>query len=136
MPTVGIVSGTKMRLSVGTVAVARATTCNFTIKNEHRETSHKDNVGDFKEREYGEFDADLSTDFLFEEVIGGFKDLSAMFIAKTQVAFIYGTGVSGDVKISGNAKILEMSIDATVKENVKASIKLATSGLITVGTFT
>ena len=135
MATTGIVSGSKMRLSIEAVAVARATNCTFTLKNEHRAVSHKDLSGDFATQEYGEFSGDLSTDFLVEEVAGGLADLMDLFIAKTEVDFIYGTGVTGDIKLSGSAKILEMSIDSTVKENAKASIKLSTSGTVTAGTF-
>lgn len=135
MPTTGIVSGSKLRLMIETVNVARATSCSFNTKNDLRQTSHKDQTGGFATSEYGEFSGDMSTDFLVEEVAGGLEDLMVLYLAKTKVDFIYGTGVSGDIKISGTALIESMSIDAANKENAKASIKLVTDGTITLGAY-
>lgn len=138
MATTGIVSGTFMRLSVEATNVARATNCKFNMKNDLRETTHKDNSGgatNWKTSAYGDYSGTLSSDFLVEEVAGGLSALSALFLAGTTVDFIYGTGVTGDIKFSGEAVISEIDIDATVKENAKASIKLETTGTVTKGTF-
>lgn len=135
MATTGIVSGTKLRLFIDDVAVARATNCKFSTKNDLRQTVHKDNVGDFATYEYGDFNGDLSSDFLVEETANGLKDLLTKFKAKQSVTFIYGTGVTGDLKLSGNAKIEEIDVDGPVKENSKGSIKLKIDGNYTIGVY-
>jgi len=134
MPTAGIVSGSKMRLSVEGAVVARATNCTFSLDNELRETSHKDQVGDFKTYEYGEFAIEMSSDFLVEETAGGLATLSTKLLDKEEVGFIFGTGQPGDLKYSGSAKIKSLKVDAAVKENAKASISLVGYALVQ-GTF-
>jgi len=135
MPSTGIVSGTKVRLSIEGAAVARATNCKLSIKNDLRVTSHKDQTGDFETSQYGDFSGDLSSDFLFEETAGGLEDLMVLFLAKTTVDFIFGSGVTGDLKLTGTANIESLDWDATVKENTKASIKLKITAVPTVGAF-
>jgi len=140
MPTTGIVQGGKLRLFLASAAVARATSCKFSIKNETRKTEHKDNYvsasGNFTGVDYGDFAAEITSDFLVAEVAGGLDDLMDAMLAQTKVAWVYGTGVTGDMKLSGTSAVIEsIDIDATVKENAKASIKLLIDGGVTKGVY-
>lgn len=136
MATVGIVNGLNLRLYIGGVAVARATNCKFSSQNQVRKTAHKDQTGGFASNDYGEFSGTLSSDFLIEETAGGLSDLLDSHYAKTKVAWVYGTGVTGDTKISGTAAVIDkIDVDATVNENSTGSISLVIDGTITVGTY-
>ena len=136
-PSTEIVNGSKLRLSIGGVAVARATNCKFDIKNNTRKTVHKDQTAGFATADYGQFESTVSSEFLVCEVAGGASALLTSMVAKTKVAWIYGTGVSGDLKISGTSAVIEScSLDASAEENSTGSISLMIDGTVTIGTFT
>lgn len=135
-PSTEIVDGGKLRLTIGTAVVARATNCNFSSKNNVRKTAHKDQTGGFTSNDYGTIEATISSDFLVCETTGGAKDLLTAKLAKTKVAWVYGTGVSGDLKLSGTAAVIsQIDLKGPVSENATGSITLEIDGAYTVGTF-
>lgn len=137
MPSTGIIDGGVLRLSLAGAGVSKATSCKISIKGNTRKASHKDQSGRFESNEYGDLSITISSDYLVSEGAGGVSSFITAMLAATKLAWIYGTGVSGDLKLSGTAAVIEdVNIDAKKGDNSTGSISLVIDGAMTQGTFT
>jgi len=73
--------------------------------------------------------------FSYDAANGG-EDIYDIAAGQTLVAFVYGTGVTGDTKWSGNALVTEWSLSSpTQNENVTVSFTLQGTGQLTKATY-
>lgn len=135
----GVVNGTNLRLSVGGNPIAYATSCTLDYSAETRETVSKDSPGNgWKEVEPGQLSATLSIESLYTEdttvnsaTRENTKDLFDAFAGKTQVAWEFTTGVTGETTYSGNGYFTSGSITGAAEENATASHTIAVDGAVT-----
>ena len=134
MPTVGIVNGHNMRIFVGDVAVAKATTCSYSVRRATRSTAHKDlgtgSGAGWAGSEYGEGSWEMSGDALYAEG-DSFDTLFAALSAKTKLTVEFSTDVVGDKKMTGSALITEITKNSPNNEDVTYSYTLQGDGELT-----
>lgn len=140
MPTAGIVLTNKIKLLIGSTPVAMAclTQVSFDASAAMRDTSC------FETDAYGAVlpskkEAKISASGLwaFDAAVGGnAKVMHDAIINDTPLTFSFGTGVTGDPKISGTAFCSSFKADASgLFENCTYSIELMVSGAWTWTTF-
>lgn len=133
----GITSGTDLRISVATIPLAYATNCSLSMSAETRESISKDSTSSWQDSSVGQLSASLSFEgfFTIDDTINSntredFEGVFDVFAAKTQVAWKFSTGVTGDVEYSGNGYITSLEANAPVEEDATYSGTITVSGAV------
>ena len=133
MTTGGIQSSTLI-FYVGSTPVAFTcqTGASLTISNATRETSCKGS-GQWTEKQYGQTSwSGQGTAFASYDGTFSVNEITALFIARTISPVVFGTGVSGDDKLSGSVIWKELTIDSPgSNENVTISYSFEGTGALT-----
>jgi predicted secreted protein len=133
MPTTGFVSGSKLRIFVGNVAVARATDCSVEFDVETESVSTKDSTGGWTNSILGDRSGKGQCEMLIEEVAGGWASLFDAYLAGTAITISMTTGVVGDLKLSGSAFVTSAQLKGTHKQAASGSISFTFNGVVTKG---
>lgn len=134
MATVGLVSGTILRLYIGSTAIARATECEISIESEMETVGHKDSAGGWvNQKPTGSKSGSWSNQSFFEEVAGGFAALWSAIDADTAVTIKMTTGVTGDTTISGSSFINSLKLTGTYKQRATFTCSGVFDGTVSKG---
>jgi len=108
---------------------------------EIRETLDKDSVSGFAGGEAGQRSGSLSFEGLASEdvtlnaaTVESIADLLTQFNSDTAFAWKFSSTTTGDVEVSGNGLISDISISAAVEENATLSGTITMIGAPTFGT--
>lgn len=135
MATAGIHSGSIMRVTIGGVAVAKATDSSIEFSRGEISISHKDVTNNWKAVSAGELSATVSTNALYAADEGeSFATLWAAFTGRSDVALQFTSSVSGDKYYYGNFKVTSLSVNAPNNESVTYSASFSSNGQIQQGT--
>jgi hypothetical protein len=141
MPTSGVINGTNLRVYVAGNVVGHATSCTMSLSMEIRETLDKDSVSGYAGGEAGQRSGSLSFEGLASEdvtlntaTVGSMTTLLTQFSSNTAFAWRFTTDATGDVEVSGNGLISDISISAAVEENSTLSGTITMIGAPTFGT--
>jgi len=117
-------------------AITCQTNADVSVTNDTRDATCKDS-GQWKEMEYAQTGWSMSGDALAsEDGSNSYGALATLALAQTKVAVVIGTGVSGDIKLSGTALITEWSVSSSgTNENVQVKYSFQGTGALTKGTF-
>lgn len=133
----GITSGTDLRIQVETVALAYATNCTLSMSAETRESISKDSTSSWQDSTVGQLSATLSFEgfFTIDDTINSntredFEGIFDVFSGKTQIAWKFTTGTTGDVEYSGNGYITTLEATAPVEENATYSGTITVTGAV------
>ncbi len=137
----GITSGTDLRISVATNPLAYATSCSLSMSAETRESVSKDSTSSWQDSTVGQLSASLSFEgfFTIDDTINSnnredFEGLFDNFSGKTQIAWTFSTGTTGDVEYSGNGYITSLDSSAPVEENATYSGTITVTGAVSKAT--
>ena len=131
MPTLGKLTGTLQKISLGGTIISGLTTNSASFTMETRDTTTKDSAGD------REFLATVRTaTFSAEGLVAldaahGFEELYDFYVAGTAVAMIYTTSTSGDVQFTQNAIVTQLDTAAVDNDNTTFSLTLQGTGAVT-----
>ena len=131
-----------MRMSLAGDKILYATSCSLTIAIEERETANKDNYGDWKTVEPGvkswTGSAEAQYSFDSEVDVNGTPEARANAEAAFDLIEVgdlvdieFLTGVSGDIKMTGQAMIANYQADFPNDGNATWSLSLTGSGKLT-----
>jgi predicted secreted protein len=139
--TPGTVNSKLLKLQVANdgatpVTITCQTNAELTINNEMFDVTCKDS-GQWKEVLPGMTSASISGElFVAYDAANGHDEILTQVIAQTRVNWIFGTGVSGDTKLSGDGYFTSAGITSSGQnEGVTMSYEIEVSGSITQGTF-
>lgn len=118
------------------VTITCQTDAELSINNEMFDVTCKDS-GQWKEVLPGMTSASISgTLFVAYDATNGHDEILTQAINQTRVNWIFGTGVSGDTKLSGDGYFTGTTITSSGQnEGVTMSYEIEVSGAITQGTF-
>jgi predicted secreted protein len=137
MPTTGVVNTTLMRIYTGgtPTALAHATGGSIKMKHDARDITNKDSGG------YEEFLEGLRGAEISGEGLVAFDDTNGAFIlhtslqARTPLAIVFQTGVTGDKKFSATVYLTQLDMDSPGQEqNVTYSYTMKVTGAWAVAT--
>lgn len=134
MPTLGKLSGSLYKIKVGATNITNLMSSGMKHSTGTRDVTTKDSGAD------SEFLATLhnwTKDFeliVALDAAYGVADLYTAKLARTPVAVVLSTGVTGDEQWSGNAIITELDIKTGVEDNVMVSGTLQGTGALTMDT--
>ena len=141
MATAGVINGTNLRFYVGGDVVGHATSCTMSLSMEIRETLDKDSVSGYAGGAAGQRSGSLSFEGLgSEDIVLNAADVASMatlltqFSSDTAFAWKFTTDATGDVSVTGNGLISDISISAAVEENATLSGTVTMIGAPTFGT--
>lgn len=141
MATTGIPNSTLVRIRVGStpVAVARLTDSSLRVGHSVRDITTKDSAG-WKEIAEGLRDWSMSGSALWEYAASSTANVEDLFLAnvttRTAITVEFGSGVSGDPKISGSAYCTSFEASSpTQEDNLSVTFELEGNGALTVGTY-
>ena len=141
MATAGVINGTNLRFYVAGDVVGHATSCTMSLSMEIRETLDKDSVSGYAGGAAGQRSGSLSFEGLGSEDISlNSADVASMatlltqFSSDTAFAWKFTTDATGDVSVTGNGLISDISISAAVEENATLSGTVTMIGAPTFGT--
>jgi predicted secreted protein len=141
MATAGVINGTNLRFYVGGDVVGHATSCTMSLSMEIRETLDKDSVSGYAGGAAGQRSGSLSFEGLgSEDIVLNSADVASMatlltqFSSDTAFAWKFTTDATGDVSVTGNGLISDISISAAVEENATLSGTVTMIGAPTFGT--
>jgi predicted secreted protein len=141
MATAGVINGTNLRFYVAGDVVGHATSCTMSLSMEIRETLDKDSVSGYAGGAAGQRSGSLSFEGLgSEDIVLNAADVASMatlltqFSSDTAFAWKFTTDATGDVSVTGNGLISDISISAAVEENATLSGTVTMIGAPTFGT--
>lgn len=139
--TAGTINSKLLKLQVAAdgatpVTITCQTNAEITINNEMFDVTCKDS-GQWKEVLPGMTDATISGElFVAYDAANGHDEILTLALAQTRVNWIFGTGVSGDTKLSGDGYFTSTGVTSSGQnEGVTMSYEITVSGAITQGTF-
>lgn len=138
--TAGPIDGTLVKLYNGTVPVANLIATNIKVGKKMIDVSSKDSAG------WDEFiggranwTMDCESVLEYDTSVGtageSIKEILDDLIAGTSWTAVIGSGTSGDMKLSGAAFIMDVSISHPDNDKSTFSVSLQGTGALTVGTF-
>ncbi len=135
MPTTGPIMGHNLRIKIGTTtpaAIYAAKECKISISTDTTEINHKDNYSSsWKEATASVNSWSGSTSGLvYFDAANGIDDLIAFQIAKTKIKVEFSTGVSGDIKWTGDAYLTSAEVSASVGDVVSYSVSFTGTGAL------
>lgn len=153
MATSGVFDGSDLRLFANTGsgtahAIGFAQTCTADYTAEERETTSKDDTGDFRSFTPGQLSGTISFEALHAQTVvlddgtdlnstrNTFDELFTVWKNKTKIFWSLKTETSGDYQHYGYGYITSLSATATDKENATYSGTLGITGSVTQGTIT
>lgn len=131
MPTTGPINGTLYKITVGGTEIDSLTSNSVSFSMDTRDVTTKDSSGN------RELLATISSaSYSAEGIVAlddtyGVEELYDAFIARTAVAVVFTTGLTGDVQWTQNAIITSCEIDAPMEDNVTFSASFEGTGAIT-----
>lgn len=137
MPTTGVLNGRLMRLTIAGEKLIHETECSIDISVEVRDTASKDIPEGWADGETGQksWTSSISGLFSYDDTIGdpgeARADAEAFFdavAAGSKVAVEFLTGVSGDIKFTGDAIVTAVNYSFPNNENATYSITLQGAG--------
>lgn len=136
--------GQNLRIYIGEVCVAAATTASVHVNQELEDSSTKDSTADWTEQEVTGLSWDASCEALVSGETENIGSIITKLINKTKVAVTFTTtsgannrvAVRGATKWSGNAYVSDFNITAANKQNATISLTLTGTGALTKGTNT
>jgi len=137
MASTGVINGTNLRLFVGAVPIAYATSCTLSITRETREVIHKDAPGaGWAESAPGQKSGTCSVDALYNEdgTVNDNETPKTLFDALNSGTLLnctVETGEVGDNIFAFTAYVTDLEVTAAVEENATYSATLTISGTIT-----
>ena len=141
MATAGVYNGTNLRVYVGGNVIGHATSCTMSLSMEIRETLDKDSVAGYAGGEAGQRSGSLSFEGLASEdvslnaaTVESIADLLTQFSSDTAFAWKFTSDTTGDIEITGNGLISDISVSAAVEENATLSGTITMIGAPTFGT--
>lgn len=141
MATAGIVNTKLIKIQYNdapnTPAVITClTNAELSITNEMFDTTCKDS-GQFKEVIPGQTSGTLSGEaFVAYDSANGFDEVSTDTLSQAKLEWVYGTGVSGDTKFSGQGYFSQFTTSAPGQnEGSTFTFEITCTGTITKGTF-
>ena len=131
MASTGINNATLLKLSVDGANIENLITNNMDLTMDTRDITTKDSSG---KQDLGTGKTSGSTGFesLFNEAATtNFQTLFTAWNGRIIVAFIYSTGVVGDLKYSGNGYVTSLSMGGGTEDNQSFSGTLSITGGVT-----
>ena len=118
------------------VAINCQTNAEFSINNEVFDVTCKDS-GQWREVIPGQSTATLSGElFVAYDSANGHDEILDDIIAQTKIGWVFGTGVTGDTRLSGLGYFTSASVSAPGQnEGVSMSFEITVTGAVTKGTF-
>jgi predicted secreted protein len=139
--TAGTINSKLLKMQVAAdgatpVTITCQTNAELTINNEVFDVTCKDS-GQWKEVLPGMTSASISGElYVSYDAANGHDELMTLALAQTRVNWIFGTGVSGDTKLSGDGYFTSNGITSSGNnEGVTMSYEITVSGAVTQGTF-
>lgn len=138
--TTGVISTNILKLFVGStpVAITCAVDASITITNATRNIECKDSGGgQFTEALYGQTSWEISgTGLVSYDGTFSAEELTGLILARTVSPIVFGTGVSGDQKLSGSVIWTSLEIASSgVNGNVTMSFAGTGTGTLTNSTY-
>lgn len=141
MATTGTVNSKLLKMQVASdgatpVTITCQTNAEITINNEMFDVTCKDS-GQWKEVLPGQSNFSISGElYVAYDAANGHDEILTLALAQTRVNWIFGTGVSGDTKLSGDGYFSSNGITSSgTNEGVTMSYEITGTGAITQGTF-
>ena len=141
MATAGIVNTKLLKLQYADapntpVTVTCLTNAELSISNEMFDTTCKDS-GQFKEVIPGQTSGTLSGEaFVAYDSANGHDEVATDVLSQAKLEWVFGTGVSGDTKFSGQGYFSSFSVSSPGQnEGASFSFEVTCTGTITKGTF-
>lgn len=118
------------------VTITCQTNAEFALTNELYDTTCKDS-GQFKEVNPGQTSGTLSGEaWLSYDATRGVDEVVASLLAQNKIEWVFGTGVSGDTKYSGQGYFSQCTQSAPGQnEGASFSYEITCTGTISQGTF-
>lgn len=118
------------------VAITCQTNAEFSINNEVFDVTCKDS-GQWREVIPGQSTATLSGELLVAyDSANGHDEILDDIIAQTKIGWVFGTGVTGDTRLSGLGYFTSASVSAPGQnEGVTMSFEITVTGAVTKGAF-
>lgn len=139
--TAGTINSKLLKLQVANdgatpVTITCQTNAELSINNEMFDVTCKDS-GQWKDVLPGMSSFSLSGElYVAYDSANGHDEILIQTLAQTRVNWIFGTGVSGDTKLSGDGYFTSNTITSSgTNEGVTMSYEITGSGAITQGTF-
>lgn len=136
--TTGVIQSSTLIFNVGStpVAITCQTDATISITNATRTTSCKGS-GQWTEELYGQTSWEGSgTAWASYDGTFNINDLTGLIIARTVSPVVFGTGVTGDDKLSGNVIWTKLDISSPgTNENVQISYAFKGTGALTQATY-
>jgi predicted secreted protein len=139
--TAGTINSKLLKIQVAAdgatpVTITCQTNAELTINNEVFDVTCKDS-GQWKEVLPGMTSASISGElYVSYDAANGHDELMTLALAQPRVNWIFGTGVSGDTKLSGDGYFTSNGITSSGNnEGVTMSYEITVSGAVTQGTF-
>lgn len=137
----GLISGTDLRIEVGTTPLGYATNCTLSQTAETRESVSKDSTSSWAEFTVGQLSASLSFEgfFSFDDTINSNarEDVEGLwdnFSGKTSITWKFTDSASGNVEWSGSGFVTSLEFAAAVEENATYSGTITVSGAVSKAT--
>jgi predicted secreted protein len=130
MPTTGIMPGRLIRIFVAGTAVTHATEGSIEFSADTEDIVTKDTETDGWESAYPTtLRANITgTAYYADDATNGFEDLWDAWKARTTVAVMFSTEVSGDTKYSGDFFVTNVSMTANASERATFTFSLRSDG--------
>lgn len=118
------------------IAITCLTNAEFSLNNETFDTTCKDD-GQWRTVIPGQSTASLSGELYYsEDAANGAAQILADTISQAKVEWVFGTGVEGDTRLSGQGYFTSTSISAPGQnEGTTMSFEITVTGAVTMGTF-
>jgi len=135
MATTGMMNGDLVLVTADGVAIADTTSFKLTVDRDLPDATTRDSskaathiIGDIKWSIAVDGLVDYSSSY-------GADDLMTAIVNGTVIAAVWGTGVTGDPKYSGNVDVSNLSLDASHNSTHSFAGTLTGKGALTIGTF-
>lgn len=141
MATTGIVNTKLIKIQYNDapntpIVITCLTNAEFTLNNETFDTTCKDD-GQWRTLKAGQSTATLSGELYYsEDATNGAPSILVDALAQNKVEWVFGSGVSGDTRLSGQGYFTSTSISAPGQnEGATMSFEIAVTGAVTKSTF-
>ena len=131
----GLISGTDLRIQLGTTPLGYATSCTMSLSAETKESISKDSTSSWSEVTIGQLSGSLGFEGLlsFDDTINSVavEDVEGIydnFAAKTSVTWKFTDSTTGNIEWSGSGFITSLELGAPVEENATYSGTITMSG--------
>ena len=135
MATTGTVSGNLIGISVATNLIACATSASMDLSTTMTDSTCKDNDGAEQVTAGQQSWSMASSGMVAFDATYGWIDLVTAWENKTLVSVVYGTGVTGDPRYTGNAYIDSLSTTAPLNEASTFDINFRGTGVLDIDTY-